>query len=257
MTNLEQTVISMYDDQDLSTYQIAKELETYPNKIRRILIKHGKELKSKSEAQKVALKTGRSKHPTEGRERSHVEKLNISKSMSSYWDEMDESDREARVEDSKERWAKMAPEKRKEMQALAIEGIRRASTEGSKIENFVVKTVSDGGYRVQFHKKDLIPNQNLEIDLYIPSLKTIIEVDGPSHFLPVWGEDRLKKQMKADLDKNGLILAKGFVMIRIKALKTRLSLVDEEDLKDLVLKHLNRIESKFPKESERYIEVEL
>ena len=206
MNDLEQKVISMYDDQDLSTYQIAKELETYPNKIRRILIKHGKELKSKSEAQKVALKTGRSKHPTEGRERSHVEKLNISKSMSSYWDEMDESDREARVEDSKERWAKMDPNKRKEMQALAIEGIRRASTEGSKIENFVVKTVSNGGYRVQFHKKDLIPNQNLEIDLYIPSLKTIIEVDGPSHFLPVWGEDRLKKQMKAYLDKNGLIL---------------------------------------------------
>ena len=95
MNDLEQTVISMYDDQDLSTYQIAKELETYPNKIRRILIKHGKELKSKSEAQKVALKTGRSKHPTEGRERSHVEKLSISRSMSSYWDEMDESSAEA------------------------------------------------------------------------------------------------------------------------------------------------------------------
>jgi len=257
MTNLEQEVIAMYDDQDMSTYQIAKELETYPNKIRRILKKHGKELKSKSEAQRVALKTGRSKHPTEGRERSHGEKLSISRSMSSYWDEMDESDREARIEDSKDRWAKMAPDKRKEMQALAIEGIRRASTEGSKIENFVVRTVSDGGYRVQFHKKDLIPNQNLEIDLYIPSLKTIIEVDGPSHFLPVWGEDRLQKQMKADLDKNGLILSKGFVMIRIKALKTRLSLVDEEDLKTLVLKRLSDIETNFPPQSERYIEVEL
>ena len=39
MTSLEQKVISMYDDQDMSTYQIAKELETYPNKIRRILIR--------------------------------------------------------------------------------------------------------------------------------------------------------------------------------------------------------------------------
>jgi very-short-patch-repair endonuclease len=86
---------------------------------------------------------------------------------------------------------------------------------------------------------------------------TIIEVDGPSHFLPVWGEDRLQKQMKADLDKNGLILSKGFVMIRIKALKTRLSLVDEEDLKNLVLKHLCDIETNFPPESERYLEVEL
>jgi very-short-patch-repair endonuclease len=177
--------------------------------------------------------------------------------MSSYWSEMDESDRQARVEDSKTRWANMSPDKRKEMQVLAIEGIRRASKEGSRIENFVVKIVSNGGYRVQFHKKDLIPNQNLEIDLYIPSLKTIIEVDGPSHFLPVWGDDRLRKQMKADLDKNGLILSKGFVMVRIKALKTRLSLVDEEDLKSLVLKHLSDIETNFPPQSERYIEVEL
>jgi len=256
MTSLEEQVINMYD-QDISTYQIAKDLDTYPNKIRRILIKHGKGLKSKSEAQKAALKAGRSKHPTEGRTRTYKEKLSISRAMSTYWDDMSEEDRQARIEDSKDRWSKMAPEKRKEMQALAIEGIRRASTEGSKIENFVVKTVSNGGYRVQFHKKDLIPNQNLEIDLYIPSLKTIIEVDGPSHFLPVWGEDRLQKQMKADLDKNGLILSKGFVMLRIKALKTRLSLTDEEELKNTVLEQLKCIEERFPPTSERYIEVEL
>ena len=125
------------------------------------------------------------------------------------------------------------------------------------MENFVFKVVSNAGYDVQFHRKNLIPNENLEIDLYIPRLKTIIEVDGPSHFLPVWGEDRLQKQMKADLDKNGLILSKGFVMLRVKALKTRLSLTDEEELKNTVLEQLKRIEKKFPPRSERYIEVEL
>jgi very-short-patch-repair endonuclease len=151
----------------------------------------------------------------------------------------------------------MPEAKREEMQALATEGIRRASKEGSHIENFVFKTVSNAGYGVQFHKKNLIPNENLEIDLYIPGLKTIIEVDGPSHFLPVWGEDRLKKQMKADLDKNGLILSKGFVMLRIKAIKTRLSLKEKEELKITVLQQLKNIETSFPKETERYIEVEL
>ena len=256
MTTIEEKVVSMYEN-NMSTYQIAKELDTYPNKIRRILKKQGKELKSKSEAQKIALESGRSAHPTEGRQRTHKEKLNISKSMTGYWDEMDEDQKQARVEDAKERWANIPKSKRDEMQAMAIEGIRRASIEGSKIENFVLKVVSNGGYNVQFHKKNLIPNENLEIDLYIPDLKTIIEVDGPSHFLPVWGDDRLQKQIKADLDKNGLILSKGFVMIRIKALKTRLSLKDEEDLKNLVLRHLSSIKEKFPQRSERYIEVEL
>ena len=253
---LEEQVSKMYD-QDMSTYQIAKELDTYPNKIRRILKKQGKQLKSKSEAQKAALKAGRSKHPTEGRTRTYEEKLSISKAMSTYWEDMSEEDKQARVEDAKRRWMDMPKARREEMQALAIEGIRRASTEGSRVENFVFKVVSNAGYDVQFHRKNLIPNENLEIDLYIPRLKTIIEVDGPSHFLPVWGEDRLQKQMKADLDKNGLILSKGFVMLRVKALKTRLSLTDEEELKNTVLEQLKRIEEKLPPRSERYIEVEL
>ena len=41
-----------------STYEIAKEYNTYANKIRRILIKHGVAIKSKSDAQKNALKKG-------------------------------------------------------------------------------------------------------------------------------------------------------------------------------------------------------
>jgi very-short-patch-repair endonuclease len=42
-----------------------------------------------------------------------------------------------------------------------------------------------------------------------------IEIDGPSHFLPVWGEEVLNKNKKYDQKKEGLIIGKGWKLIRI------------------------------------------
>jgi len=50
-----------------STYEIAEQLEVYPNMVRRALQSHKFPIRSKSEAQSVALKTGRHKHPTKGK----------------------------------------------------------------------------------------------------------------------------------------------------------------------------------------------
>jgi very-short-patch-repair endonuclease len=93
------------------------------------------------------------------------------------------------------------------MAEAATESIRKAGKEGSKLENFLLRKITDAGFKVDFHKKNLIPNEKLEIDLYVPECKTIIEIDGPSHFLPVWGDEKLQKQIKADLQKSGLILS--------------------------------------------------
>ena len=56
--NNEQEIIDMYVKLNKSTYEISKHLKTYPNKIRRVLAKHGIKLKDRSEAQKNALKKG-------------------------------------------------------------------------------------------------------------------------------------------------------------------------------------------------------
>jgi very-short-patch-repair endonuclease len=93
--------------------------------------------------------------------------------------------------------------------------------------------------------------------MYIPSLKTIIEVDGPSHFLPIWGEEKLRKQIKADVNKTGLILSKGYVIIRIKNLADSVCLADREKLRLDILDRLGTIEKSFPSKSERYIEIEI
>ena len=93
--------------------------------------------------------------------------------------------------------------------------------------------------------------------MYIPSLKTIIEIDGPSHFLPIWGEEKLQKQIKADDQKTGLILSKGFVIIRVKNMLDYVSLASKNKMIISVVDKLNTIDNKFPRKAKRFIEIEL
>ncbi len=120
MTNkTDDHIVDLYCNKNKSTYQIAKEMNTYPNKIRRVLIKNGVQIKTKSEAQKNALNTGVKDHPTKGKPRTDKEKIKIGKSVSSSWKNLSDKEKQLRVEKSKERWKNM-PEKQKEkMRALA------------------------------------------------------------------------------------------------------------------------------------------
>ncbi len=251
----EQQIIKSYKD-GKSTYEIAKDFKTYPNKIRRTLIKHGVEIKSKSDAQKNALKKGLAKIPTEGTKRSKEERLKISSSLINRWKNISKEDYERHVKLAKDRWAKMTTLEKKNMTAAAVQAIQKAGKEGSKLEKFLQYEISKDGFVVETHKKNLIPNENLEIDIYIPELKTIIEIDGPSHFLPIWGEEKLQKQIKSDENKTGLILSKGLAIIRVKNLSDSLPLASQEGLKNRLIELLNSIKSSFPKKSKRYIEIE-
>ena len=255
MSSFDQDVLRMYRDENKSTYEIAEALNTYPNKIRRTLLKHGCELKDRSEAQRNALKKGRIDHPTAGRKRSYEERLKISAALDQYWGNLGDDERERRAKIAKDRWADMSESQRAAMAQAATESIRKAGKDGSKLENFLLRKITDAGFRVEFHKKNLIANEKLEIDLYVPECKTIIEIDGPSHFLPVWGDEKLQKQIKADLQKSGLILSKGFAIIRVKVMGF-LSLNDQENLATDLINHLKRFKDSFPPRSERYYEIE-
>ena len=257
MKEFDKNVIHMYNKKNMSTYEIAKVLDTYPNKIRRTLIKNGYELKDKSQAQKVALAEGRSSHPTKGKKRSKQEKVKISSSLVGYWEDMSDKERKRRSKIAKANWKSMTAQQKEDMRSKGIAAIQLAATNGSKLEQFFKKSLNDAGFAVNMHQM-IIPSENLEIDLYIPELKTIIEVDGPSHFLPIWGEEKLQKQINADLRKSGALLSKGYIVIRIKSLGQE-SLAKREEMSQEVIGHLNKIKEKFPKlpvRSKRFIEVE-
>ena len=253
----EKEIIDLYTKGNKSTYEIATYMNTYPNKIRRILMKHEIEMKDRSEAQKNALKMGKSKIPTLGRKRTKEERLKISSGLCKSWENLSEKEYDKRVAGAKKRWSELSDEDKQHMVNAAIKSIQLAGKEGSKLEKFLYREIVSQGYKVEQHKKNLIPNENLEIDMYFPEIKTILEIDGPSHFLPIWGEEKLQKQIKSDSNKTGLILSKGFVIIRVKNIKDSLPLSQQEELKNNILEQLHNIKTKFPPKSKRYIEMDI
>ena len=108
--------------------------------------------------------------------------------------------------------------------------------------------------RVEFHKDHWLKNQNLQVDLFIPELRTAIEVDGPSHFKPVWGMENLIKNQRSDQQKTGLILGSGLVMVRIRQDKKLSQRYQREIIKRL-FEVLDRVKEKYPEENERYFEI--
>jgi very-short-patch-repair endonuclease len=256
-------IIDMYVNQNCSTYVIAKKYNTYPNKIRRLLIKNGVALDDKSTAQKKALKSGRSKHPTKGTTRPEEVRVRISESVHEHWESLTDAEREERAEKARIQWDEMSEADRKALRDAAAQAVREASKNGSKMERFLLDKLTREGYNILFHKKGLIPNNELEIDLFVPELKVAIEIDGPAHFFPIWGETEAEKQqilqkhINSDARKSGLLLSQGFVVIRVKHLTKSLSEKHKRDVLEKVLTELEKIKTKFPSKTKRYIEVEV
>ena len=132
-------VLKMYDDGE-SVISISKHFGTYPNKIRRIIKRNGRQLRDKSEAQKFALNSGRAKHPTKGKERDDNTKIKISESLNNYWENISDEDRAKKVNRAKEAWNKMSEIERENLRRSAIAGLQKASKEGSVVEKFLYET---------------------------------------------------------------------------------------------------------------------
>jgi very-short-patch-repair endonuclease len=252
----EEYIVEQYSVKHKSTCSIAKELNTYPKKIERILKKNGQQLRDKSEAQSLALKSGRIEHPTRGKKRTEQEKDKIGIAIRQNWKEMPKSKKDEFCSQVKKRWDEMSAIKKRELQEMAGRALRQASIDGSKAEKILRIKLEKLGYDVMLHKNNLIPG-DFEIDLFLPQLQTIIEIDGPQHFLPLWGEDKLRKIIKSDERKNGLLLAHGYCVIRIKYLCKHMTRSIGNKLCKLVLDYISSIENKFPPKGQRFIELEI
>jgi very-short-patch-repair endonuclease len=246
----------MYDE-GKSVREIAKHFGTYPTKIARMLKKTGKELRSKEEAGKIAVEQGRIKPPMLGKKRTAEEKAVIGAARAKKWASMTESELESFREAARERWKAEPEETKAKRQQLAGEALRRASVEGSKAEKFLYEELTKSGYNVIMHKTGLVPGEKYEVDLYLPDLLVIIEVDGPQHFLPIFGEDSLQRAIKYDTIKNGTLIGKGFAIIRVKYLMKSSSDYSNKRMLKMILEELEKIKKSFPKKENRMIELEL
>ncbi len=250
-----------YWDNNKSTYAIAKDLAVTSTRVLNALKKQGIKRKTKSQAQKAALKSGRHPHPTEGTTHSAEVKRKISQSRVENWNNLTEEERQEYSElfssAAKKQWEDMSLEERSRRRKVALDGIREASKKGSKLENYIITTIRSNGYEIRPRLKTLIPNERLEVDMYLPQLKTVIEIDGPSHFLPIWGEKNLRRNQLADSNKNGLLLGSGFVIIRVKNVHMQLSQYVMRAVGENILELLTKLSKKFPKSSDRLIEIEV
>jgi len=218
---------------------IADEHGTYANKVRRDAIKFKINIRDKSVAQKNALKTGRSQHPTQGKERSEETKNKIGTGVMTSWENLDDETLEKRKEKARQNWENLPEEVKENILHEANTAVRQASKTGSKLELFLFNRLLQDGYVVEFHKEQNLLNTKLQLDLFLPKLNIAIEVDGPSHFAPVWGEDTLKRNKGYDNKKTGLILGKGLSLIRVKQSKdfskARATVIYRELLKSIEL----------------------
>ena len=243
-----------YTKKLLSFSEIAKQYDTYPNRLRRDAHRFGIEVRSRSDAAKVALSEGRSTHPTEGTLRSEETKLRISESQATVWESLSDDGRNERSQIGKDSWDKKTDVEKANLIQKGSNAVREAARTGSKLEKFLLHALIDNGFQVQFHREHILRNQRLHIDLYVDDLRTAIEVDGPSHFKPIWGEQNLARNQKSDAQKTGLILSGGFALIRIRQQK-RNSQKYFRDILSKLLATLQDIKNSFPKKSRRYIEL--
>jgi very-short-patch-repair endonuclease len=212
-------LIDQYEHKKKSFADIAKEVDTYANKLRRDAIKYRVKIRDKSEAQKNAILSGKIDHPTKGKLRSDKTKQKIGMSVMNSWDNLTAAELTKRKDKARENWEKLSDEEKQNMLHEANLAVRKTSKVGSKLEKFLLNKLLEDGYHVEFHKEQTLLNTKLQIDLFLPKLNIAIEVDGPSHFEPVWGEQSLSRNKNYDNKKTGIILGKGWVLIRIKQVK--------------------------------------
>jgi very-short-patch-repair endonuclease len=254
-TNKKKIINDMYLKKNMSFKQMASELSTYPNKIRRDAKSFGIAIRDKSEAQKNALNNGNHKHPTKGKQRDIETKIKIGQGIIKSWENLSEEEINNRKNKAKKQWEQLSTDDRANLVHSANVAVRESSKHGSKLEKFLFKELINAGYEVHFHQEQTLSNTKLQIDIFLPKLNTAIEIDGPSHFLPVWGQDVLDRNIKYDNKKTGLLLGKGCVLIRVKQLRdfspTRARMVLSS-----ILAELEKIKNKFPDSKNRLLEIE-
>ena len=218
-TEKEKIIRKLYEAEKKSFQDIAQILDTYPNKVRRDAIKYKINIRDKSLAQKNALSSGKHCHPTKGKVRDDNTKQKIGLGVLKSWENLPAQELEKRKLIAKNNWDNMSDDQKEYIQNKATKAVRHSSKVGSKLENFLLNKLLSEGYKVNFHEEQILSNTKLQIDLFIPSINLAIEVDGPSHFLPVWGSDALKRNQSYDQKKEGLLIGKGLILIRIKQTK--------------------------------------
>ena len=226
----------------MSTHAIAEVFDTYPNKIRRLLLQNGFELRSKSDAQSLAISSGRTKHPTKGTKRTAEERMKISKRLCETWENMPPEEKSRRSEIARKNYHALTEEQKEDMQRKGLRAVCEASRKGSKAELFLLDYLQSRGYDVILHDKDLLEG-SFECDLHLPELKVVIEIDGKKHREAWFGQEQLDMGIAFDNKKDKLLTDMDYTLIRIKYTLKNASLYKHNTMSENVHSLITKIEN--------------
>lgn len=241
-------IIKQYQTNHRSAKQIADELNTYPNKILRMLTRAGIDIKSQSEVLKEKYDTGQKIAPMKGKSHSTESKTKIGLKLCDRYENLSDDEKKKLSEKSKKRWTDRSDETIMKMKERGIEKIQESAKIGSKLERFLFKKLKELKLPVQMHQ-NITENMNLEVDLLIG--KVAIEIQGPTHYEPIWGAEKLEKTVQADTEKVALLLKYGYSVIHYKHLTKRKSNSYYDKVADLIVEAYKKVKS-----SNEFVEVE-
>jgi very-short-patch-repair endonuclease len=256
LSQIDQEITQEYID-GLSIGALAKKHNIPTRQITNALKRTDTPTRSQSDAQKLSLKLGHRKHPTEGKQRSQKTKQKISENRSLAWENTSDEKRQELSNKAKENWNNLDDKTKAKIHKAASDGIRIAAKEGSKLEKALCNHLTKLGYVVEYHKEQLIANEKMQMDLLLPQHMIAIEIDGPSHFLPIWGDESFAKTQSADIEKNGLLIQAGYVVLRIKNMHKNMSAKIARTACDTVLSVVRQCEICFPELKDRIIKLEI
>lgn len=240
---LDKIIINMYTKDRLSFKQISDILNEkfptenyYPMKVSRTLKSLGIKSRSKSDAQKEALKQGTKKHPTKGRKRTNEEKEAIASGQASFWNGLDEVEKKRKVKEfakrAKKQWEDLSAEEQMKTLSKMKKGSIKQRKEGSKLERALITALKERGYSVIGRYK-IEGGKTTEIDILVDG-HYAIEVDGPTHFIPIYGQESFMRTVKKDEEKDKMITGAGFKLCRVRNKKSRIT----NRLLDLIIKNI-------------------
>jgi very-short-patch-repair endonuclease/DNA-binding CsgD family transcriptional regulator len=209
-----------YINQQKSFIQISEETGINHATIRYHALRMGIPIRSRSDAQKLSQENGRAFNPTEGKSLSPAHRASIAKATSEHWKNLPPEEKEIRRQKSLE-YAKNNPDKVEKFFKAGQKAQKRVSKEGSNVEAFLLEELSQLGYWVEPHKKHAIQSENMHIDLMLKKEMIAIEVDGPTHLRPIYGQEDFDRKREKDQRKNGLLLQDGYSVIRIGVERAR------------------------------------
>ena len=110
---------------------------------------------------------------------------------------------------------------------------RKTGTRISKLELYLQSNLE--GYKFDYNNRSVC--DGLELDIYIEELKLAFEINGITHYKPIYGIEKLEKTQSKDLSKNKLCDNMGIILHTIKDE----SLCFSEEYGELILERIYRM----------------